>query len=301
VLVVVALGGNALLKRGEPPDAETQRRNVRVAARAVSGIAAAHDVVVTHGNGPQVGLLALQALAYRDVPAYPLDVLGAESEGMLGYVIERELRNALPGREIATLLTMVEVAADDPAFASPTKPIGPLYEISEATRLSRNYDWGFVDDGGKRRRVVPSPEPLRILELDSIRALVRAGAVTICAGGGGVPVVPGEDGALAGVEGVIDKDLSAALLACGLGADRFLMLTDVDAVYDGWGGPEARPLRRVTPAALRGRRFERGTMAPKVDAACRFVEATGGEAGIGALQDAGAILAGTAGTAVRAD
>jgi carbamate kinase len=267
----------------------------------VADIARGSETVVTHGNGPQVGLLALQAQATPEVAPYPLDVLGAESEGMLGYVIERELRNALPGREIATLLTMVEVAADDPAFASPTKPIGPLYEISEATRLSRNHDWDFVDDGGKRRRVVPSPEPRRILELDSIRALVRAGAVTICAGGGGVPVVPGEDGALAGVEGVIDKDLSAALLACALGADRFLMLTDVDAVYDGWGGPEARPLRRVTPAALRGRRFERGTMAPKVDAACRFVEATGGEAGIGALQDAGAILAGTAGTAVRAD
>jgi len=301
MLVVIALGGNALLQRGETPDADTQCHNVRVAARAVAGIATEHSVVVTHGNGPQVGLLALQALSYKDVPAYPLDVLGAESEGMLGYMIERELRNAMPGREVASLLTMVEVALGDPAFADPSKPIGPLYEPAEAARLAEVHDWRFAADVGKRRRVVPSPEPIRFLEIDSIGALVKQGVVTVCAGGGGVPVVARDDGVLAGVEAVVDKDLSAALLARTLGADRLLMLTDVDAVYEGWGGADARRLTHVTPASLRARSFERGTMAPKVEAACRFVEAAGGMAGIGALEDAGAILSGRAGTTVRQD
>jgi len=299
MLVVVALGGNALLRRGEPLDVETQRRNVAVAAAAIARIAAGHSVVVTHGNGPQVGLLALQALAYRDVPAYPLDVLGAESEGMIGYVIERELRNALPGRAVATLLTMAQVEAADPAFDNPTKPIGPVYPAAEAVRLERERGWQLRPDRAGVRRVVPSPEPVRILEIDGIRALVRHGVVTICAGGGGIPVVERDEGGLAGVEAVIDKDLSAALLARALSADRLLMLTDVAAVYADWGGPDARPLGVVSPEALRAMAFETGTMGPKVEAACRFVEATGGEAGIGALADAAAILAGDAGTVIR--
>ena len=299
MLVVIALGGNALLRRGEPLDVETQRRNVGVAAAAVAAIAADHAVVVTHGNGPQVGLLALQALAYRNVPAYPLDVLGAESEGMIGYMIEQELRNALPGREVATLLTMAEVSASDSAFGTPTKPIGPLYAAEEAARIGPARGWRFQPDRGGVRRVVPSPDPVRILEIDSIRALVRHGVVTICAGGGGIPVVDRGDGGIAGVEVVIDKDLSAALLAKELSADRLLMLTDVSAVYAGWGGADARPLHVASPETLRAMDFESGTMAPKVEAACRFVGSTGGEAGIGALADAAAILAGGAGTVIR--
>jgi carbamate kinase len=298
MLIVVALGGNALLQRGQRLDAATQRRNVAAAAQAIASIAADDAVVVTHGNGPQVGLLALQALAYRDVPAYPLDVLGAESEGMIGYMIEQELRNHLPGREVATLLTMAAVCADDPAFNAPTKPIGPIYTPEEAGRIEREHGWRFRPDGGGVRRIVPSPEPVRILEIEGIRTLVRAGVVTICAGGGGIPVVQGGDGGLEGVEAVVDKDLSAALLAQALSADRLLMLTDVAAVYAGWGGPDAEALRMTTPAMLRGMEFEPGTMAPKVEAACRFVEGTDGEAAIGALAEIRAVLAGKAGTII---
>lgn len=299
MLIVVALGGNALLRRRQPLDAETQRGNVAIAAEAIAIIAADNTVVVTHGNGPQVGLLALQALAFRSVPAYPLDILGAESEGMIGYMIEQELRNRLPGRDVATLLTMAAVCANDSAFDAPTKPIGPIYTPEEAARIGRERDWQFRPDGNDVRRVVPSPEPVRILEIEAIRTLVRAGVVTICAGGGGIPVVEGDDGGLTGVEAVVDKDLSDALLAQALAADRLLMLTDVSAVYEGWGRPDSKALRKTTPAVLRGMAFEPGTMAPKVEAACRFVERTGGEAAIGALSKIRAILAGKSGTIVR--
>lgn len=301
MLIVVALGGNALLQRGQPLDAETQRRNVAAAARAIASISSDHAVVVTHGNGPQVGLLALQALAYRDVPAYPLDILGAESEGMIGYLIERELRSHLPDRDVATLLTMAAVRADDPAFDAPSKPIGPVYAPAEAARIERTQRWRFRPDGGGVRRIVPSPEPVRILEIEAIRTLVRAGVVTICAGGGGVPVVQERDGRFVGVEAVVDKDLSAALLARQLAADRLLLLTDVAAVFARWGRPDAEALRLTTPVVLRGMAFEPGTMAPKVEAACRFVEGTGGEAAIGALSEIRAVLAGTAGTIIRPD
>lgn len=298
--VVVALGGNALLKRGEPPTAEAQRRNVASAADAVASIARAHAVVVTHGNGPQVGLLALQAEESARVPPFPLDVLDAETEGMIGYLIEQELASRLPGRRIATLLTQIEVDADDPAFNKPDKPIGLAYTAEQAKRHAQARGWSVAPDGDTWRRVVPSPEPRRVLELSTIRLLVDAGVIVICAGGGGIPVVVTRGGGIRGVEAVIDKDLAAALLAGAIKADALLMLTDVDAVYLEWNTPAARALRETTPRELRRHPFAAGTMGPKVEAACRFVEATRGVAGIGRLEDAMQILDGRCGTMVRA-
>jgi carbamate kinase len=301
MLVVVGLGGNALLRRGEPPAAETQRRNVARAADALAEIAREHRLVVTHGNGPQIGLLALQAEASPEVPAYPLDLLGAETEGMIGYLIEQELTARLPGRDIATLLTQVEVDPADPAFARPSKPIGPVYTEAAAQRLAAERGWAVARDGTGFRRVVASPEPRRILELRTIGLLMRAGVVAICAGGGGIPVVIDPAGGIRGVEAVIDKDRSTALLATGLGADALLLLTDVPAISIDWGTPAARAVRRAAPEALRRHAFAAGSMGPKVEAACRFVEATGGLAAIGAIHDAAAILRGEAGTTIKAD
>jgi carbamate kinase len=298
--VVAALGGNALLHRGEPADAATQRRNVARAARSLAALADEHDLVITHGNGPQVGLLALQAEAYADVPPYPLDVLGAESEGMVGYLVEQGLRAELPGREAATLLTQVVVDPDDPAFASPSKPIGPVYSAERARALAAERGWAVGRDGDGWRRVVPSPEPRWIVELEAIELLVDAGVVVICAGGGGVPVRALEDGRLEGVEAVIDKDLAAALLARELDADALLLLTDVSAVELDHGTPEARPLRSATPAELRALALPAGSMGPKAEAAARFVEGGGRLAAICSLDDAPAALAGEAGTLVRA-
>jgi len=298
--VVIALGGNALLRRGEPPTAEVQRRNVALAAQALAGVAQSHAVVVTHGNGPQVGLLALQAEESARVPPYPLDVLDAETEGMIGYLIEQELASRLPGRPIATLLTQIEVAVNDPAFMRPTKPIGPAYTPEEAQRLAQARGWVVGFDGSAWRRVVPSPEPRRILELATIRLLVGAGVTVVCAGGGGIPVIVTASGGIRGVEAVIDKDLAAALLAREIEADALLMLTDVEAVYLDWGAPGARALGETTPRELRAHAFAPGSMGPKVEAACRFVEATRGRAGIGRLEDAAEILAGRRGTIVRA-
>ncbi|HXZ01826.1 MAG TPA: carbamate kinase [Stellaceae bacterium] len=298
--VVIALGGNALLRRGEPLSAEVQRNNVLQAiSLAVAPIARAHEVVVTHGNGPQIGLLALQSAAYRKVPSYPLDVLGAESEGMIGYLIELALAGELPGRDLATLLTQVEVDPADPAFAAPSKPIGPVYGKQEAERLGAETSWVFRPDAGGYRRVVPSPAPRRIREIAAIKLLLRAGAIVICAGGGGIPVVALPDGGVRGVEAVIDKDLSAALLAEALEADALLLLTDVPAVWTRWPMENGAPIGAVSAAALRELSFAPGSMAPKVAAACRFVERTGRRAGIGALKDAPLILAGMAGTIVQ--
>jgi carbamate kinase len=297
--VVIALGGNALLRRGEPLEADVQQRNVAVAASALAEVAREHAVVVTHGNGPQVGLLALQALAYREVRPYSLDVLGAESEGMIGYFIERELSARLPGREVATLLTQVEVDRNDPAFAAPVKPIGPVYSEAEARQLHDRLGFAIARDGAGFRRVVPSPEPRRIRELAAIRLLVEAGVVVICVGGGGIPVVAAAGGGIVGVEAVIDKDLAASLLAVELGAAALLLLTDVAAVETGWRSPQARKIREASPQALRAESFEAGTMAPKIEAAARFVERTGGFAGIGALAAAAEVLRGAAGTIVR--
>lgn len=299
--LVVALGGNALLRRGEPLTAEIQRAHAAEAMTAVAELVASHDVVLTHGNGPQVGLLALQALAYTDVPPYPLDVLGAESEGMIGYVLEQELSNRLPGRTAVTVLTQVVVDADDPAFEAPSKPIGPVYTEEQARRLELERGWAIAEDGDHFRRVVASPEPRRIVELAAIRMLVDAGAIVVCTGGGGIPVTMSDAGTLHGVEAVIDKDLAGELLARSLEADFLLMLTDVGAVMRDWGTPDERPIGRTTPAELRQIQFANGSMGPKVAAACRFVEATGAKAAIGALDDAARIVAGAAGTLVEPD
>jgi carbamate kinase len=300
MLVVAALGGNALLLRGQPADAGTQRANVATAVGALAELARDHDVVVTHGNGPQVGLLALQGEAYHGVEPYPLDVLGAESEGMIGYLLDQELVNGLGGREVATLLTQVIVDEGDPAFARPEKFIGPVYERPHAERLAADRGWEVAGGGAVLGRDVTSPEPRSIVELQTIRLLVNAGVLVVCAGGGGIPVVVDRDGLLRGVEAVVDKDRAAALLAAGLGADALLMLTDVSAVQLGYGTAGARPLHDVDVAELRAVSFAPGSMGPKVEAACRFAEQTGGLAGIGSLADAAAILRGERGTRIRA-
>ena len=299
--VVIALGGNALLRRGEPMTAEAQRRNIRIAAESIAPIAADHQIVISHGNGPQVGLLALQGAAYKPDEAYPLDVLGAETEGMIGYMIEQELGNLLPFEvPFATLLTMVEVDGDDPGFKDPTKFVGPVYDESEAERIKQEKGWVFKLDGAKWRRVVPSPLPKRIFEIRPIRWLLDQGTVVICAGGGGIPTmyVPGENRRLTGVEAVIDKDLCSELLARELDADLFVMATDADAVFTGWGTPEQRAIHRASPEAISAYQFPAGSMGPKVEAACHFAAATGRTAAIGALADIAAIARGEKGTLV---
>lgn len=298
-MVVVALGGNALLRRGQRLEAKIQRANVRAAVDAIAALAAEHELVITHGNGPQVGLLAMQSEAMREISAYPLDILDAESEGMLGYLIEQELANRLPQREVATLLTRVEVAADDPAFDEPTKPIGPVYGETEARRLARERGWHVGPERAGYRRLVPSPAPHRILELASIRLLVSAGHIVVCAGGGGIPVRIDSSGAVQGVEAVVDKDRVSALLAVELGAERLLLLTDEPALWNAWPRERGRAIRRASPPALAPLEFETGSMGPKVEAACDFVVRTGGSAGIGALEDAARILAGEAGTVIE--
>lgn len=299
--VVVALGGNALLKRGEPMTAEAQRRNIRVAAEAMAPVAGEHQLVISHGNGPQVGLLALQGAAYRPDEAYPLDVLGAETEGMIGYMIEQEMGNLLPFEvPFATLLTMVEVDGGDPAFQDPTKFVGPVYEKPEADRIKTEKGWVFKQDGAKWRRVVPSPLPKRIFEIRPIRWLLERGTIVICAGGGGIPTMykPGAERMLIGVEAVIDKDLCSELLARDLDADLLIMATDAAAVFIGWGTPEARAIHRANPSAIARHSFPAGSMGPKVEAACRFAMATGKVAAIGALADIPAIVRGEKGTLI---
>ncbi len=299
--VLVALGGNALLKRGEPMTAEVQRANVRTAATALAPVAAAHQLVLSHGNGPQVGLLALQASAYTEVEAYPLDVLGAQTEGMIGYLIEQELGNLLPAEvPLATLLTMIEVDAQDPAFDDPTKFVGPIYDDAAAESLATEKGWVFKRDGQHLRRVVASPAPKRIFEIRPIRWLLDQGTVVICAGGGGIPTswVAGKERTLGGIEAVIDKDFASELLAREIDADLFVMATDVDGVYEQWGTPEQRKLDRITPEQVRSQEFAAGSMGPKVAAAAMFVERTGKRAAIGALADIDGIVAGEAGTSV---
>jgi len=299
--ILVALGGNALLRRGEPMTAAAQRANVQTAAAALAPIAGSHELVISHGNGPQVGLLALQADAYTEVEAFPLDVLGAQTEGMIGYVIEQELGNLLPAEvPLATVLTMIEVSLDDPAFADPTKFVGPIYDEAEAASLAAERGWVFKADGDSMRRVVPSPEPHRIFEIRPIRWLLENGTVVICAGGGGIPTVwdPAKERTLTGVEAVIDKDLASELLARELDVDLYVMATDVDGVYEGWGTAAQHRIDRIGVDELAGREFAAGSMGPKVEAAARFVRHTGKRAAIGALGDIEAIVAGTAGTNV---
>ena len=301
MLVVTALGGNALLRRGEPMTAQNQRCNVRVAAKALAPVAAEHHLVIAHGNGPQVGLLALEAAAYTAEEDYPLDVMDAETQGSIGYMIEQELGNLLPfERPFATLLTMIEVDPGDPAFENPTKFIGPVYAKEEADRIAVEKGWIFKADGDKWRRVVPSPDPKRIFELRPIKWLLERNTIVIAAGGGGIPTMyaPGNGRRLAGVECVIDKDLASGLLARDLDADLLVMLTDADAVCVDWGKPTQKQIRRASPAALGAMPFAAGSMGPKVEAACRFAAATGKTAAIGALADLSRIIVGQAGTIV---
>ena len=301
--IVVALGGNALLKRGEPMTAEVQRKNVKVAAQALAPLAKEHQLVIAHGNGPQVGLLALQASAYKEVEAYPLDVLGAQTEGSIGYMIEQELGNLLPFEvPFATILTMVEVDPNDPGFQNPTKFVGPVYDKADADRLAQEKSWAFKQDGNKWRRVVPSPLPKRIFEIRPIKWLLEQNTIVICAGGGGIPTMylPDSTRTLVGVEAVIDKDLASELLARELDADLYIMATDVDGVYLDWGKPEQRIISRVTSEEIKAQSFPAGSMGPKVLAACQFVERTGKRAAIGSLEDIARIVAGEAGTSVVA-
>ena len=298
--IVIALGGNALLQRGQPMTAENQRANIRLAAERIAAVAPGNEIVIAHGNGPQVGLLALQSAAYTAVDPYPLDVLGAETEAMIGYVIEQELGNILPSEQpFATLLTMIEVDPGDPAFGNPTKPIGPVYDKKTAEKLAEENGWSIAPDGDKFRRVVPSPRPKRIFEIRPIRTLVEQGCIVVCAGGGGIPTMYGEDGKLHGVEVVIDKDLAASLLAEELDADLLVIATDVDGVYTGWGTPEQARLGSVTVEEVVEMKLPAGSMGPKVAAACEFATKTGNEAVIGSLADIDQIVAGTAGTRVR--
>jgi carbamate kinase len=300
VRIVVALGGNALLRRGQPMTAENQRENVRTAAVALAPIAAEHELVVSHGNGPQVGLLALQGAAYTPVETYPLDVLGAQTEGMIGYFIEQELGNLLPiEKPFATLLTMIEVDPDDPAFHDPTKFIGPVYDKAEADKLAAEKGWTVKADGDKWRRVVASPLPKRIFEIRPIRWLLGQGAVVICTGGGGIPTMyqPGTR-TLVGAEVVIDKDRASALLARELEADLFVMATDVDGVYRDWGKPSQARIAQATTSELAGSEFAAGSMGPKVEAAAEFAQQTGKRAAIGTLAEVGGLVAGTHGTSV---
>ena len=300
--LVIALGGNALLRRGQPLTADNQLENIRRAAAQLARVASSHELVLTHGNGPQVGLLALQSAAYTAVETYPLDVLGAQTDGMIGYLLEQELANLLPSRTVTTLLTRVEVDPNDPAFAKPTKPIGPVYTQDEAKRVAAEKHWVMAPDGDSFRRVVASPQPLRVLGLDPIRWLLERGALVIAAGGGGIPVIRGADGhSLQGVEAVIDKDLCSGVLAHELQADCLVIATDVAAVYLDWGTPQQRALGNVSPKTLSDLSFPAGSMGPKIDAACRFVQASGQRAVIGSLDQIEAMLAGEAGTQITLD
>lgn len=293
--VVVALGGNALLRRGEPLEADVQRHNIEIAVKTISEIAKEYNVVLVHGNGPQVGLLALQGLEYKKVAPYPLDVLGSETQGMIGYMLMQEFKNQLPDINVTCMLTQMTVDPNDPAFADPTKPIGPIYEEAEAREMAERYNWIIKPDGKHFRRVVPSPQPTGIIENDAITKLIDEGHLVICTGGGGIPVKR-ENGKLVGVEAVIDKDMSAAFLAKQLDADALLILTDADAVYLDWGKPTQHALRSTTPTELAQYQFDAGSMGPKIEASCEFIKQGGKVVGIGALEDGLRILQGTAGT-----
>ncbi len=298
--VVVALGGNALLRRGEPLEADVQRHNIEIAVKTISEIAQEYNVVLVHGNGPQVGLLALQGLEYKKVNPYPLDVLGSETQGMIGYMLMQEFKNRLPERNVTCMLTQMTVDPKDPAFTNPTKPIGPVYQEAEARELAEKYRWTVKPDGSHFRRVVPSPKPTGIIEHEAITQLIAQGHLVICTGGGGIPVKR-ENGKLIGVEAVIDKDMSAAFLAKQIGADALLILTDADAVYLDWGTPTQTALRSTTPNELARYQFDEGSMGPKIEASCEFIKQGGTVVGIGALEDGLRILQGEAGTNITRD
>jgi carbamate kinase len=300
VRIVAALGGNALLKRGERPDSDVQEHNVRTAVAALAPLADDHELVITHGNGPQVGVLALESANDPTLShPYPLDTLGAETQGLIGYWLVQELHNHLPGRLVTAIVTQTVVDSEDPAFGFPTKFVGPVYEHSELTAIARERGWDIARAGDRWRRVVASPEPGRIVEAPVIRLLLAAGSVVVCAGGGGIPVIEAVNGHLDGIEAVIDKDLTSALLAEELDADALLVLTDVEGVYVDFGTPDATVLSATTAADLRRMEFPAGSMGPKIDAVCRFVERTGQTAAIGTLAHARELLDGTSGTRVN--
>ena len=297
--VVVALGGNALLRRGQALNAENQRENIRVAAQHLASVHEDHELVIAHGNGPQVGLLALMDAAYTAVDPYPLDVLGAETVGMIGYIIEQELGNIIAFEDhIVTILTQILVDPDDAAFKNPTKHVGPIYDRIEAERLQREKGWTMAPDGEYFRKVVPSPVPQRIIEMNVIRMLVESGITVICAGGGGIPVAYDDNNKLFGVEAVIDKDLASGLLAKGLDAGMFVMLSDVANVYTDFGTKNQRPIRAAHPDVLESMNFASGSMGPKVVGACQFVRETGNNSAIGQLSDLKKIMDGEAGTLI---
>ncbi len=300
--IVVALGGNALVKRGGSMSIEAQRRNVQIAVTQLARISTRHELVIVHGNGPQVGQLALQSMDLAQADRLPLHVMSAETVGMIGYMIQQELGNLLPnGSPCVTLLSMIEVSASDPAFQSPDKPIGPIYTESEATDLAQNRGWEMAPDGPSFRRVVPSPRPLRLLEIEPVRWLLERGAIVICAGGGGIPVISDEQGRRHGVEAVVDKDRSAALVARELNADLLIIATDVSGVYLDWGTSTSRLIKAASPDALEALGFAAGSMGPKVEAACDFARQSGCRAMIGAIEDIEKMIQGTAGTAVSCE
>lgn len=297
--IVVALGGNAISRRGEEISVENQRRNIRDACSSLAEIAGAHELVITHGNGPQVGLLALQNAAYTEGSLYPLDTLGAQTQGLIGYLIEIELRNTLPDRKkLTTVLTLVEVDPTDSAFQHPTKFVGPVYTPQQARSLALGRGWTFAMDGGLPRRVVPSPRPERVIQIDSVKRLLSAGHVVVCTGGGGIPVSRDEDGILSGVEAVVDKDASSAVLGREIGAQALVLATDADAVHVDWGTPNDKCIAVIGAEALDTMEFPAGSMGPKVEAATAFVRSSGHEAYIGRLQDVSAMLEGSRGTRV---
>lgn len=300
--VVVALGGNALLQRGQALNAENQRDNIRVAVKQLAAVHENHKLVIAHGNGPQVGLLALMDAAYTAVDPYPLDVLGAETVGMIGYMIEQELGNIIPFDDhIITVLTQILVDQKDPAFEHPTKPVGPIYSKEEAERLKKDKGWAIAPDGDNFRRVVPSPLPQRIIEMDVIKTLVDSGVVVICAGGGGIPTAYDDNKKLFGIEAVIDKDLASGLLSKELDADMFVMLTDVASVYVDFGTENQKAIKAAHPDVLEKMDFAAGSMGPKVLGACQFVRETGNKSAVGQLSDLTKIITGDAGTTISND
>ena len=307
--VAVALGGNALIERGEQGSTEVQRHNLAIAAKALVDLAerSGAEIVLTHGNGPQVGFLAIQAeMASAVVPEPPLDVLGAESQGQIGYLLAEALHDAFLARkirrEIAVVVSRVVVLADDPAFHKPSKPVGPIYDEATARAHAAKQGWTIAPDGKSWRRVVASPRPYRIVEAAPIRTLVEAGVLVVASGGGGIPVVELPDGRLEGREAVIDKDLAAVVLARAVGADGLLLLTDVDGVYRGWGTPEAERIEILSldeaDESLAANAWPAGSMAPKIRACAEFVRGGGAFAAIGTLDEAAAVLWGRAGTQI---
>ncbi len=304
--ILVALGGNALIRRGEEGSTQVQRRNLLVAARSLADLeAAGHRIVLTHGNGPQVGFLAIEADAARDVvPPPPLDVLVAESQGQIGYLLAQALSvvhgEGNEAHPVAVLATRTVVDPADPAFGQPSKPIGPMYDEATAHALAVAHGWSIAQDGAGWRRVVASPRPIGIVEADAVRTLVDAGVLVIASGGGGIPVGHDGHGTLVGIEAVIDKDRAAVVLAEVVDADGLLLLTDVGAVHRDWGTTGATPLPvlglEAADIGVRDGTFAPGSMGPKVEAAATFVRETGRWAAIGALEDALAIVEGRAGT-----